>query len=140
MTYRGEAEDHVEVLSHTAHVVVLEVFIGRRPAGEVPLHGSDQLLKDLIHLISGKQARHLKMDSRSKGLGPMKTHAMSMMCVCVCVYVCTCVCVCGCRRVCVCVCVCVCACAEYAYSVYVQLSRHTFACVCVLSTVLIPGF
>ena len=106
MTYRGEAEDHVEVLSHTAHVVVLEVFIGRRPAGEVPLHGSDQLLKDLIHLISGKQARHLKMDSRSKGLGPMKTHAMSMMCVCVCVYVCTCVCVCGCRRVCVCVCVC----------------------------------
>ena len=130
VTYRGEAEDHVEVLSHTAHVVVLEVFIGWRPAGEVPFHGSDQLLKDLIHFISGKQARHLKMDSRSED-------ACHKPDVCVCVYVCVCVCVCVCVHAYVCVgagvcvharmcaCVCVWRCSWVCIQ-YVQLSRHTW--------------
>ena len=152
VTYRGEAEDHVEVLSHTAHVVVLEVFIGRRPAGEVPFHGSDQLLKDLIHLISGKQARHLKMDSRSED-ACHKPDACVCVCVCVCVRVCVYMRMCVWVQVCVCMHACMHVCVwrcSWVCIQYVQLSRHTwpyiskkkselspsskFACMCVLST------
>ena len=55
----------MEVFSDTAQVVIIEVFIGRWTSREFFLHNSNQLLKDLIHLIPSKQARHLKSDKRS---------------------------------------------------------------------------
>lgn len=59
-TYRREAESHVKILSTPRQVIVIQVFISGRTAGEILLHFSDQFLQDLIHLISGKQTRDLK--------------------------------------------------------------------------------
>lgn len=54
-----EAQHHVEVVSHARHEVVIEVLVGRRPLGELPLHDGDQVAQDLVNLVPGEQVGHL---------------------------------------------------------------------------------
>lgn len=49
----------MKILSTSGQVIVVQVFVGRRTAGEVLFHFSNQFLQDLVHLISGKQTGDL---------------------------------------------------------------------------------
>ena len=55
----GEAQYHVEVVTDTGQEVVVEVLGGRGAAGVLAFHGGDQVLGDLIQLVSREQVRHL---------------------------------------------------------------------------------
>ena len=49
----------MEVAADTGQEEVVEVLHGGRDAGELALHGGDEVLRDLIQLVPGKQVGHL---------------------------------------------------------------------------------
>ena len=50
----------MKVLAGPGDEVVIEILSRRGAAGVLPLHDGDQLLHDLIDLITGKQVGHLQ--------------------------------------------------------------------------------
>lgn len=58
-TDRGEAQDHMEVLPDSGDEVVIEVVKGGWLFWQLLLHHRDEVLRDLIQFITGKQIRHL---------------------------------------------------------------------------------
>ena len=51
----------MEVVAATGDEVVIQVLLGRWSAWVLFLHNADQLIAHFIHLVSGKQVRHLKV-------------------------------------------------------------------------------
>ena len=52
---RREAEDDMKVAADAGQEEVIEVLLGGWAAGELALHGGNEVLSDLIHLVPGKQ-------------------------------------------------------------------------------------
>lgn len=61
-----EAQDHMEMVSHTWHEVVVEVLVGRRPLGEFSLHDGDKIAEDLVNLVPSEQVGHLRSKRRGR--------------------------------------------------------------------------
>lgn len=88
-THRGEAEDHMQVLSGSRNEVLVEIVKGGRVARELPLHHRDQTLGDLIQLVTRKQIGDLwatdkKMFCMLRVLQPIYCHCslfFSPLCV-----------------------------------------------------------
>ena len=58
----------MEVVAATGDKVVIQVLLGRRSAGVLFLHNTDQLIAHFIHLVSGKQVRHLTIAKSNQRL------------------------------------------------------------------------
>lgn len=66
-TYRGETQYHVEIVSDSGKVVVVQIFIGWWSPWKLFLHDRDKFSHDLIHLISGKQVSYLSKQRKLPG-------------------------------------------------------------------------